>query len=108
MRRGYNIAALWTDGFAEAMKSHIPMSCGQLDWYGQLDELKTLQETGEAVRKLAGDMDIIACIAGGEAGVDFADALSEHLGVPSNGTDIPNRRDKKGKAWMKPNRATEV
>ena len=63
-RRGYHIAALWTDGFAEAMKTHVPMSCGELHWYGQLDELKTLEETANAVQKLAGDMDIIGCIAG--------------------------------------------
>jgi len=34
-------------------------------------------------------------LAGGEAGVDLADALSEHMKVRTNGTDIPNRRDKK-------------
>jgi biotin carboxylase len=32
---------------------------------------------------------------GGEAGVDLADALSEFLKVRTNGTTIPNRRDKK-------------
>ena len=37
------------------------------------------------------------CIAGGEAGVDMADSLSERLGVLSNGAqgDFANRRDKK-------------
>ena len=34
------------------------------------------------------------CFAGGEAGVDVADALSEYLGLRSNGTEIENRRDK--------------
>ncbi len=34
------------------------------------------------------------CFAGGEAGVDVADALSEYLGLRSNGTEIANRRDK--------------
>jgi biotin carboxylase len=35
------------------------------------------------------------CTAGGEAGVDLADALSEKLELRTNGTAIPNRRDKK-------------
>ena len=37
---------------------------------------------------------ISCCFAGGEAGVDVADALSEYLGLQSNGTGIENRRDK--------------
>ena len=40
-------------------------------------------------------MDIVACVCGGEAGVDLADALSEYLGLLSNGTAVANRRDKK-------------
>jgi biotin carboxylase len=32
---------------------------------------------------------------GGEAGVDLADALSEHMKIRTNGTNIANRRDKK-------------
>lgn len=32
---------------------------------------------------------------GGEAGVDLADALSEHLKIRTNGTAVANRRDKK-------------
>lgn len=37
----------------------------------------------------------MSCFAGGEAGVDYADALSEHMGLRSNRTRIPNKRDKK-------------
>jgi carbamoylphosphate synthase large subunit len=40
-------------------------------------------------------MDIVGCLAGGEAGFDLADALLEHMGLLTNGTAIPNRRDKK-------------
>lgn len=94
-KRGYLIAALWSKGFAEAMKSHVPQSCGTLNWYVQLEEAKTMEETGNLVREAARDTTLVAVIAGGEAGVDLADALSEHMGVLSNGTEIPNRRDKK-------------
>jgi biotin carboxylase len=94
-KRGYLIVALWSDGFAEAMKSHVPQSCGVLNWYAQLDEAKTMEETGALVRDAARDSTLVAVIAGGEAGVDLADGLSEFLGVVSNGTEIPNRRDKK-------------
>jgi biotin carboxylase len=38
---------------------------------------------------------VVACMAGGEAGVDFADALSERMKLRTNGTRIPNKRDKK-------------
>jgi biotin carboxylase len=94
-KRGYLIAALWSDGFAEAMKTHVPQSCGALNWYAQMDEAKTLAETGALVRDAARDSTLVAVIAGGEAGVDLADKLSEYLEVVTNGTEIPNRRDKK-------------
>ena len=41
------------------------------------------------------EWDLQACVCGGEAGVDLADALSEELGLLTNGTKIENRRDKK-------------
>lgn len=80
------------------MKTHIPMSCGKLHYISEITELDTLDDTANVVRKIASDnqIEIVGCIAGGEAGVDFADAFSEFLGgIPSNGTEIPNRRDKK-------------
>ena len=53
-----------------------------------------MEETKARIDKAAQGRDISCCLAGGEAGVDFADALSEYLGVVTNGTEIPNRRDK--------------
>ena len=94
-KRGYLIGALWSDGFSDAMKTHVPQSCGTLNWYVQLDEAKTLEETAKLVREAAQGTDLVACIAGGEAGVDLADALSEYMQLRTNGTTIPNRRDKK-------------
>ena len=94
-KRGYLIAALWSDGFSEDMKTHVPQSCGKLYWHAEFDEAKTLEETAERAQDAAKDIDIVAVIAGGEAGVDLADQLSEFMKLPTNGTEIPNRRDKK-------------
>ena len=101
--RGHPIVALWTKGFSEAMKTHVPQSVGTLDYLASIDE--PMDATGEAgLKAMAGLIQqaidkgktIAAVLAGGEAGVDLADALSEFLGLLTNGTDIkPNRRDKK-------------
>jgi phosphoribosylamine-glycine ligase len=94
-RRGYLLVALWTLGFSEEMKTHIPASCGKMDYFAEITQQSTLEETEKVLREVVKGHDIAACLAGGEAGVDFADEFSEHLGVLSNGTSIPNRRDKK-------------
>jgi hypothetical protein len=97
--RGYPIVALWTKGFSEAMKTHVPQSVGVLNYLAIVDEPTEggLQACADLLTKSVGsNMTLTACLAGGEAGVDLADALSEFLGVLSNGTDIkPNRRHKK-------------
>ena len=96
LKRGYRVICLWTKGFSEEMKQHIPLSCvGKMRYHAEVDEEDELADTAKAVYKAAGTFRIVACIAGGEAGVDLADALSERLNVRTNGTDIPNRRDKK-------------
>ncbi len=95
-KRGYKVIALWTDGFSEEMKKHIPLSCTSLTYHAEVTEPKTgLADTEKMVIKAAGTLRVVACIAGGEAGVDLADQLSERMNVRSNGTGIPNRRDKK-------------
>lgn len=94
-RRGYLLIALWTTGFSEEMKTHVPESCGKMVYFAEMDQQATLEETERVLKEVAMGHQIAACLAGGEAGVDFADEFSEHLGVLSNGTSIPNRRDKK-------------
>lgn len=95
MKRGFSAIALWTKNFAAEMKTHVPLSCGTMKYFSEIDEAETLVETVQTVYKAAGQKRVVACIAGGEAGVDLADALSERLNVRTNGTSIPNRRDKK-------------
>lgn len=94
-KRGYLLVALWTIGFSEEMKTHIPDSCGKMDYFAEIDQAETLEGTKDALLTSAAGHEIAACIPGGEAGVDFADIFSEYLGVQSNGTQIKNRRDKK-------------
>lgn len=95
--RGYKLICLWSAGFSEVMKTHVPMTCKDLAYDAVLEEQATLEETALLVLEEARQMsfNIVACMCGGEAGVDLADALSERLGLLTNGTDIPNRRDKK-------------
>ena len=102
-RRGYVIVAMWIRGFAEEMKTHVPLSCAkELKYVREIEEQETLQLTLEEIERQAAEanLDIVACLAGGEAGVDVADVVSEAMGLLSNGTlvvdgEILNRRDKK-------------
>ena len=66
-----------------------------MTYYAEVNEQNNLTETAIAVTEAATPFEVKACICGGESGVAFCDALSEKLGVLSNGTDIPKRRDKK-------------
>eukprot|EP00548_Thalassiothrix_antarctica_P001956 CAMPEP_0194145846 /NCGR_PEP_ID=MMETSP0152-20130528/18861_1 /TAXON_ID=1049557 /ORGANISM="Thalassiothrix antarctica, Strain L6-D1" /LENGTH=954 /DNA_ID=CAMNT_0038846195 /DNA_START=80 /DNA_END=2944 /DNA_ORIENTATION=+ len=94
-KRGYNLAALWTVGFAEEMKSHVPLSCGGLKYIKEINEADTIEETVKRLESATGSLRIVAVLTGGEAGVDTADAVSEAMNLRTNGTDVPNRRDKK-------------
>ncbi len=96
VRRGYNVMALWTHGFADEMKLHVPLSCAGLEYVAEITQIPDqVDATIELLRQTAGDLEIVACLAGGEDGMDFANVLSECMGLLSNGTDVPNRHDKK-------------
>lgn len=93
--RGYQVICLWNKDFSEEMKHHVPSTCSGLVYYAELTELQTIQETAALVKKAAEPFEIVACICGGESGVNVTDALSEELGLLSNGTNVPQRQDKK-------------
>jgi len=95
--RGYKVIALWTRGFSGEMKTHVPLSCGKISYHAEVNEGDNLGETTRDLYKAAGKLRIVACICGGEAGVDMTDALSERLNVRTNGTAgaFAFRRDKK-------------
>mgnify|MGYP005843134209 CR=1 FL=1 len=88
---------LWNSGFSEAMKLHVPKSSHGLQWALTLEEQSSLEATATLIQSEASmrDWEVVSIVCGGEAGVDLADALSEYMGFMTNGTDVPNRRDKK-------------
>jgi len=95
LKRGYKLVVVWTKGVGEN-KTHVPTSCADsLTYYAEVNEHNNLTETAIAVTEAATPFEVKACICGGESGVAFCDALSEKLGLLTNGTDIPKRRDKK-------------
>jgi len=96
--KGYRLVCVWPRGFSENMKTHEPVSCqGLLKYDITVEEAATVADTSALIQDLARryGWTIKACVCGGEAGVDLADALSEEMGLLSNGTAVENRRDKK-------------
>jgi len=88
--------AVWTQEITAALRAHVPPEAVNLKYLAEIDELTTLQETAAAVRSAAGAMPIAACIVGGESGVTLADALSEELGLRTNGAQrLPGPRRNK-------------
>ena len=87
---GYTLIRLWNYGFSDQMKQHVPQSCDGLKYHATLTEQETLEKTIDALKETASAIDnnceIVAVICGGEAGVDLTDALSEKMGLLSNGT----------------------
>ncbi|KAL7537991.1 hypothetical protein ACHAWF_005961 [Thalassiosira exigua] len=79
------------------MKLHVPLSCGAVDYHATMAEGDDLGETTRRLYQAAGKLRIVACVCGGEAGVNASDRLSERLMVRTNGTRgaFANRRDKK-------------
>jgi biotin carboxylase len=92
---GYKVICLWNSGLAENMKSHVPMSAADIRYLAEVDEQATLDETVKVLEEATEGRPIVAVVCGGEAGVDLSDALSEHMGLLTNGTYVLNRRDKK-------------
>ena len=58
-------------------------------------EEASVEACGISVNKAAEDCKVMAVIVGAESGVPLVDGLSEHLGVPTNCTQIPQRLGKK-------------
>jgi len=94
VERGYAVIAVWSREISEEMRSHVPRPAKGLKYHATVEEQPTMKATAEAVRAAVGDGHCLrACIVGCETGVLVADALSEALGLRTNGTAM-NRRDK--------------
>ena len=55
----------------------------------------SVDDVAKEIQEACAPYELVSVMAGGDRGVDFADALSENLKLLTNGTYIPNRRDKK-------------
>lgn len=93
--RGYDTLIVWTKELPDELKSHLPDDCRSLKFFAEIREAQTLEATAAKIRSLTVGRDLVACFAAGEFGVDLSDALSEYLGLRTNGQREYSRRDKK-------------
>jgi len=91
--RGYAVVALWSQEVTPLMRTHVPASVRGIRYHAEVEEQSCLAATAEAVRASCQGLELLACIVGCETGVALADALSEELGLRTNGTE-KNRRNK--------------
>jgi len=89
--RGCAVIALWDRDLPQDVRSHVPSSRRFFHYHAEVTEVETIQETAAAVSTAAGNLHIIACIVGAEPGVALADALSEELGLRTNGCSTARR-----------------
>jgi hypothetical protein len=88
-QRGYAVIAAWSHEVSEEMRSHVPELARNLKYHAEIEELPTVAATAKAVTAAVGcDHELLACIVGCETGVKLADALSQELGLRTNGTEI--------------------
>ena len=52
-KRGYLLVAVWTIGFSEEMKTHVPKSCGRMDYFGEIDQAESMEETKARIEEAA-------------------------------------------------------
>lgn len=94
-KRGHGAIAIWSKECSEELKQHVPKAAGKMNYIAEIQEADSLDETIQRVKRACCGIPLAALIPGGEGGVDLSDKLSEAMGLPGNGTGIPNRRDKK-------------
>uniref|UniRef100_A0A7S4SP54 ATP-grasp domain-containing protein n=1 Tax=Alexandrium monilatum TaxID=311494 RepID=A0A7S4SP54_9DINO len=89
--RGYSVIALWDGDLPQEVMFHTPASAKSLHYHAVVHERATVEETAAAVLAAAGNLGLAACIAGAEPGVSLADALSQELGLRTNGISAARR-----------------
>lgn len=93
--RNIQVVALWTTECGEG-RWHIPPAAQRVeDLY--IAEIEAEENaTLNSLALMLGEHDVSDVLCGGETGVKLADALSEHMGLRTNGTanGMENRRDK--------------
>lgn len=96
--RGYDVISLWSQDANGELRGpkHCPPQAVGLEYFAEVEEQKSVQATAVALNKALKGKPLKALICGGDTGVSLADALSEHMGVMTNGSkNLPGpRRDK--------------
>lgn len=84
--RGFEIIACWSNDLFAEFRSHVPEAAKGLKYRSEIEQgSQSIAELATSVREAAGDLEIAACIVGGESGVTLADLLSLELGMRTNG-----------------------
>ena len=52
-KRGYLLVAIWTIGFSEEMKTHVPAACGRMDYFAEIEQAETLEATKARIEEAA-------------------------------------------------------
>ena len=90
-KRTFRVIALWTKAISETQRQ----SSVNFKAFANVDEREVLEDTIEAIKEAAEPFRVVACICGGEEGSSLTDAVSEKLGLRTNGTQIKNRENRK-------------
>lgn len=89
--RGYDVIAVYSMELTPDIRAMVPV---KVEYLAEIEEQATINETACALTQACGSSQLVAVIVGAESGVTVADALSEELGLRTNGTALGARRNK--------------
>jgi len=95
MARTYRVIAVWSKGSNPEMRHQAPLGCSDLKYFAEVEEKDNVLETAAAIQKSANLFRVVACICGGESGSELTDAISEKLGLRTNGTNLKRLNKKR-------------
>jgi len=89
--RGYDVIAVYSMELTPDIRAMVPV---KVEYLAEVEEQATIKETAYALTQACGSSELVSVIVGAESGVTVADALSEELGLRTNGTSLGARRNK--------------
>jgi len=89
--RGYDVVAVYSMELTPEIRAMVPV---KVEYLAEVEEQATIKETACSLTQACGSSELVAVIVGAESGVTVADALSEELGLRTNGTALGARRNK--------------
>ena len=88
INRTYSVIAVWSSKRTPAMMEQAPLGCSDIRYHAELYEKDSLLETVSDIQKAANLLRVVACVCGGESGVELTNAVAEKLSLRGNGTAI--------------------